>query len=318
MRSDSVALAQVLVIHPGALGDLLLAVPALRALRRTCDRHAIALAAQPRIGSLLEALGVVDAAIAFDSLELDALFIADATRPVDARLLAAAHVVSWFGARDATYRERLSSLVERAMIAPSIPAAGTAVWEQLVRTVAGDVREPSLREPMAVPSDLVAAGRAMLLDAGWDGRTPLVFVHAGASGPRKRWPAAGFARLLNEVCRGHRVRAVLHQGPTDGGVVAALRGHLAVDVLELHSPALPELAGLLHHVALHVGNDSGISHLAAALGVPAVILFAQENAAWRPWSTSAHCIAVDALAGDEDVARVLDAVEKGLGCRDDS
>ncbi|RPH76792.1 MAG: glycosyltransferase family 9 protein, partial [Candidatus Rokuibacteriota bacterium] len=56
--------AVTLAVHPGALGDVLLAVPALRALRATAGGRLV-LAAQPRIGALLQALDVVDHAVAF-------------------------------------------------------------------------------------------------------------------------------------------------------------------------------------------------------------------------------------------------------------
>src|SRR5205085_10955137 len=79
-----------LAIHPGALGDVLLAVPALRALRA---RGPVTLAAQPRLAALLRALDVVDAAVAFDGLALDALFVDAAARTP--RLPPAARVVSW-------------------------------------------------------------------------------------------------------------------------------------------------------------------------------------------------------------------------------
>ena len=47
---------------------------------------------------------------------------------------------------------------------------------------------------------------------------------------------------------------------------------------------LPVLAGVLSHATAYLGNDSGISHLAAALGVPSVVLFAAEGIIWRPWA----------------------------------
>ncbi|HXH82722.1 MAG TPA: hypothetical protein VNN07_07310, partial [Candidatus Tectomicrobia bacterium] len=64
-----------LAIHPGALGDVLLAVPALRALRARGPERVV-LAAQPRLGALLTTLGVVDGATTVEALALDALFVA--------------------------------------------------------------------------------------------------------------------------------------------------------------------------------------------------------------------------------------------------
>ncbi|MGH7278709.1 MAG: hypothetical protein ACREJG_08470, partial [Candidatus Rokuibacteriota bacterium] len=89
-----------LAIHPGALGDVLLAIPALRSLR--ARDGAVVLAAQPRIGALLVALGEVDRTVAFDSLRLEALFADDAGMPA-AMLGQAGRVVCWFGAGDAAF-----------------------------------------------------------------------------------------------------------------------------------------------------------------------------------------------------------------------
>src|SRR4249920_587285 len=98
------AAAIPLAVHPGALGDVLLAVPALRALRAT-SAAPLVLAAQPQIGALLEALGVVDGHVAFDALGLDALFVDDADSLP--RLPDVERVVSWFGALDPVFRRRL-------------------------------------------------------------------------------------------------------------------------------------------------------------------------------------------------------------------
>ncbi|HEY3189671.1 MAG TPA: glycosyltransferase family 9 protein [Solirubrobacteraceae bacterium] len=301
-----------LVIHPGALGDLLLAVPALRALRRVCAEDALVMAAQPRVVALLSALGVVDAHVPFDSLDLDALFVGDAEEPAGGLLREARRVVSWFGARDATYARRLPALIPDAIVASSVDTRGGLVWEHLVKTVGGDVADESLRERVTVPRDLAAGGRARLVGAGWDTVVPLVLVHAGASGPHKRWAAEGFAHVVDDVARAHGLRPVLHEGPADAGVSDAVRCLIDTPALELRDPELPILAGILSQVALYVGNDSGISHLAAALGVPSVVLFAPENVAWRPWGASARAVVVGRTPQDDDITAVVAAVRDRL------
>ena len=304
------ARAGVLVIHPGALGDLLLAIPALRALR---GGGPVTIAAQPRIGRLLRALAIVDGDVSFDDLQLHALFATATERAVDARIRDARRVISWFGARDPTYVGRLTALSTAAVIAPSIPDAHHRVWEHLVETVGGDAADRVLRRPVAVPPDIVAAGHRTLRTAGWDGTAPLLLVHAGASSARKRWPVESFARVVLDAVRTHGVRALLHEGPTDGGVIDALRSHVGHDVLELRDPDLPLLAGVLRHATLHLGNDSGVSHLAAAIGVRSVILFAPEKMAWHPWASAARIVLVGTGASDEDVAAVSTAARQQLG-----
>src|SRR5439155_799344 len=111
MTVDSV---ETLVIHPGALGDVLQAVPAIAALGRLGNR--LTFAGQPRLGELLKGSGVVLAAAPFDTFGLEALFV---DTPVSDRLASRLErfrrVVSWFGAREAGYAHRLRALVPEAL-----------------------------------------------------------------------------------------------------------------------------------------------------------------------------------------------------------
>lgn len=270
--------SHTLAVHPGALGDVLLAVPALRGLRRRASGAPLVLAAEPRIGALLAALGVVDRAVPFDSLRLDTFFTA-APDAVET-LRDAARVVCWFGARDPDLVRNLSRVVPGVSIAPAVGAA-SPVWEHLALTAAPG--EAHRLEPVTVPGALVAEGRRLLEGAGWDGRSRLVMLHPGAGGAAKRWPTEGF-RAVAARLRSAGVTVVLHRGPADAEPVAALRSALRGEVLVIEEPPLPALAGALANVDAYLGNDSGISHLAAAVAAPAIALFTAAARAWRPWA----------------------------------
>jgi len=304
---------RTVVLHPGALGDVLLAIPALRALRATASDDELVLAAQPRIGQLLAALGVVDRALDFDTLGLHALFTASAPGEPARELLAGARVVSWFGSRDAGFADRLRSLARESVIASSVPADRLTVWEHLLASVAtpsaGAASAEAWREPIALRKDIVDAGRRALDDAGWDGARPLVILHPGAGGITKRWPADGFARLAETVVGAFGGEVVVHEGPADRDAVALLHDRVRVPVRALVEPPLETLAGVIHHAALWVGNDSGVSHLAAALGAPTLALFTAANLAWRPWERNARVrvVGVDALAPSDVDAVIADA-----------
>jgi ADP-heptose:LPS heptosyltransferase len=95
-------------------------------------------------------------------------------------------------------------------------------------------------------------------------------------------------------------------------------------LIALREPGLPQLAGALALGRAWLGNDSGLSHLAAALGVPALVLFDPAKLAWRPWSATARIRAVhlggvaapevnaaEVSASDVDAADV-DAVQADL------
>jgi ADP-heptose:LPS heptosyltransferase len=215
--------------------------------------------------------------------------------------------VCWLGARDRGFAQRLGALIPGAIVAPSIGEAGL-VWEHLLTTVAappGDWRDT------LIPSDAVRAeGQRALHAAGWDGTRALVVVHPGAGGGDKRWAATGFAATLGPLAG--RAAIIVHRGPADTAATAELRPLLPGAGL-LDEPELTTLAGALTHASLYLGNDSGPSHLAAALGVPSVLLYLERNLAWRPWAAAAHVVVVTAeTAHALDVERVSAAVRTAL------
>jgi ADP-heptose:LPS heptosyltransferase len=286
-----------LAIHPGALGDVLLAIPALRALRRGGVQ--LGVAAQARIARLLVTLGEADEALDFEALGLSALF-GDGEAP---RLPRVDRLVCWFGARDGGFVARLGRVVPGAIVAPSV--ATGEVWRHLLSTVDGEADVATAR----VPDDLIEEARAALRACGWDGRAPVVLVHPGAGSPAKCWPAEGFAAALAGV----DARIVVHRGPADAEAVAALARRVP-GALVLDAPPLGVLAGALACSAAYVGNDSGVSHLAAAVGAPSVILYGPANLPWRPWAPAPHVRVVTfERAVKEDVDAVTVALRRLLG-----
>lgn len=291
MAGARVAGVSTLAIHPGPVGDVLLAIPALRALRAEDPESPLLLAAQPGVGSLLGALGAVDGALSFDGLGLQALFVDDEAGPAPAALHAAGRIVSWFGSRDAVFARRLRALAPGAVVASPTGDGTRLVWQHLLATVRAAFEvTPAPCDPAPAARH---AGRQALRRAGWRTDTPLVLVHPGAGSRDKRWPAEGFIEVLAPWCARADVTVVVHQGPADADAVAAVDARLAGRARVLPGLSLAELAGALSQAAVYLGNDSGVSHLAAAVGVPSLILFEERRVAWRPWSASAEVILID-------------------------
>jgi len=287
----------ILIIHPGALGDVLQAVPALRGLRAQTPGATLVLAGQPRLGRLLVALGVVDEARAFDGLGLEALFTDGPVPPALAAWLGGfARVVSWFGAREPTYRARLGALAAELTVARPVPDDETPVWRHLRATLSlGDLAETDSVAPIRLPARPPGASA--------------VVVHAGSGGAWKQWPPDRFAEAIGEATARHAVPVIVHQGPADRAAVDALLARLDRPVERLVEPELPDLAAILSGARAYLGGDSGISHLAAAVGAPSVVLFPPAHLPrWSPWSPSARPVA---MTGDE-TPRVTRELEQML------
>jgi ADP-heptose:LPS heptosyltransferase len=302
----------VLAVHPGALGDVLLSVPALRALRRRHPTERLSLAAQPRIGDLLVALGVVDAAVPLDALGLHALFAEDRPFESASALTRWSRCVCWFGSRDPGFARRLRALIPDAVVAPSVSET-RPVWEHLLATIDEPARDQD--EPLKIPSALAATGLGAVTGLGWDETRGPVFVHPGAGGRAKCWSTEGYAAVV-ESLRGGGWTVILHRGPAtpDTEAIDGLLPRLDVAPAVLGEPPLPTLAGALAHASAWIGNDSGVTHLAAALGVPSLVVCTPEMTRWVPWSRTARVVVVttDRLHR-ADLGNVLRGVDRMLG-----
>jgi heptosyltransferase III len=287
MTVDSV---ETLVIHPGALGDVLQAVPALAALGRLGNR--LTFAGQPRLGELLKGSGVVLAAAPFDTFGLEALFVdAPVSDRLASRLERFRRVVSWFGAREAGYANRLGALVPEAIVAPPVPddESPFTVWEHLVDTLTPwGVTLPTELHSLPTTERWRIAARTSLMALEVDESRPLLIAHPGAGARWKRAPTERFAQALERMRRDGGFEVVVHQGPADADAVEALEVALGASSKRLIEPALTELAGALALAHAYIGSDSGVSHLAASVGTPSVILFPPETLRrWAPWGTAA-------------------------------
>ena len=106
----------------------------------------------------------------------------------------------------------------------------------------------------------------------------LVLAPGARYGPAKRWPIERFAAVARAWTRG---RAVIVGGKEDAAEGAALASRLGEAGLDLSGRTdLPALAGVLSRAAAVVSNDSGVAHLAAALGRPTVVVFGSTDPRW--------------------------------------
>ena len=261
---------------------------------------------------MLRGLGLVDAALSFDGLGLSALFTREPL-PVELaeRLARFDRVISWFGAREATYGERLRAAARDVVIASPVPGDGNLapVWQHLLATI-GMASSLDL-----APLDLPAAwreeaGRALGHLGVTPGR-PLLVIHPGAGAAWKRWPVRHLAHVIGRGRREAGAQALIHQGPADLDAADELAGALDAPAPLLIEPDLPLLAGVLGCASAYLGGDSGVSHLAAAVGAPAMILFpAATRERWTPWSPTAT--ALSAEKGLDQTQRVVAAVSAAL------
>jgi ADP-heptose:LPS heptosyltransferase len=301
-----------LIVHPGALGDVLLAGPALGHLRLLGFRTTLAVTS--RLVRLFADSDLVDDARDLEGLALHRLFV-EPTDPVALGALASYDaVVSWLGAGDPVFRASLARLGRPVVVARAAPppGAGRHAGRHLLEALA-----PLGPVPPDLPSARLGVGKAdrdaaeAWLAVRGIGPAEAVVLQPGAGSAAKQWP--GFAALARRL-RDRDLPVVALAGPADASAVEALLATeaLAEDALA-HDWPLPQVAALLSLGRAAVGNDSGPTHLAAAVGCPTVTVFGPTDpAVWAPVGPHVRVVASrpdGAPWADVDVDRVEAALQ---------
>ena len=116
------------------------------------------------------------------------------------------------------------------------------------------------------------------------GREPIVAVHPGSGSEKKNWPTEKFAALCRWLVDELAAQLLIVQGEADEHVAGKLTKLISPrQILIARGLKLVELAAVLERCALFLGNDSGITHLAAAVRTPTVALFGSASMSiWEP------------------------------------
>jgi len=113
----------------------------------------------------------------------------------------------------------------------------------------------------------------------------IALIHPAAAFATKQWAPENFARVA-EFLSARGFAPVAIAAPNEKALLEKLSTEAAVKITSLDL-SLPEVTALAAHSQLFVGNDSGIAHIAAAAGTPAVVIFGSSNIAhWRPWNSA--------------------------------
>ena len=273
----------LVVLHQGAIGDFLLTLSVVGAVRQLLESARVEVIASAASARWAAGRGIIDRCHDPDSVGLHTLFVGDG--PLDPRLSqllrSATTVLSFLAGPDEAIHERLTTATAGRVIsvdprpAPATLAAGTHVTEQW----ATEIRRQGLAIGEPVPpltSPLPAATQ-----------TRRAIIHPGSGGRSKCWPMESFF-VLADALVGQGVRMAWMLGPAEcepgNKTGAAVRQRAASTGEELIVE--PDLAAAAEQIAsciLYIGNDGGMTHVAAATGIPTLAVFtATDPRVWRP------------------------------------
>jgi len=296
------SIRRLLIRGTNWVGDAVMSVPALKAIRRVFPNAGISLLVRPWVRDVYAAAPFVDEILSYDKLERHSgwmgrrLLISElrARRFDMAILLQNAMEAAWiaYWARIPLrlgYRRdgRAILLTHAVRIDPAVRKVHQVYYYLGLLSGAGllDDRpwesEPCRAVSIAVPvsaSDQEAA-RAMLLDHGITADRPVVGLNPGASyGGAKRWPAERFAALADALAERCMAQIVIFGAPSERPVAERVAAQMASPPAVLAGrTTLGHLMGLIRECDLFITNDSGPMHLAAALDVPQLAIFGSTS-----------------------------------------
>ena len=337
---------RLLVVKLSDIGDVLTVTPALQALRQSLPELRISILVPPRSAVVLTGSPLVDEVLAFDKFRFDALSdVADLRQLAygaglfaglrAARFDALAlmhHLTTYWGAA----KYAALALAVRAPLTVGLDNGRGFFLDRAELDLGfGDCHEVEywLRvaallgaEPHPYPMSVAlsatdrAAAETLLSEGG-----PFVAIHPGGGGysTQRRWPLERFVAVARSLRREAGLTPVVVGGPDEAILGAAFEAACDAPIVNLvGQTTLLQAAAVIERCRLFIGNDSGLSHLAAAVGTPVVAVFGPTNdAAWAPWSPSGRsavvraefpcrpCLYVGRAVGHDRVCQAMTCLE---------
>ena len=279
---DPAGSSHILVLRGGAVGDFILTLPALTALRRHWPKAHIDLATYPHVSELGVAGGLADRAISLDKADFARLFAANAQLSPEMTAMIRSYdlIVNYLNDSDTIFAKNLLSAGARRLIHGTPFTTDLHMIDRLLKPL----------DELGIPCSLNEYARLCLSRRHReDGRRQaavfgdkIIALHPGSGSPKKNWPVKRFILLARRIMAETRMTPVFTLGEADDIIALTLRS-AASDIPVLPTCSLVELAQFLSACTGYVGNDSGITHLAAAVGIPVIALFGPTDPRlWAP------------------------------------
>jgi len=287
---------RILVYHAGALGDFITVLPALLLLReklRSCTITLFGLDSRRELGQMA---GCIDSTIDCNSAFFASLFAGEPGKQQLAQLGQFDKAILFTDSDNSLVAALQRCCTEGCLVFSPFPQSGSvhAVEFHCSRLL----DDPLVRWDNRV---LFGGGSSRLENS-------TVVIHPGSGSRAKNWPLERFCQVAQSLSKvGHTVVWVRGEAEQE----LCIPG----DWAQLIEPPLNELTHLLHSSQLYIGNDSGVSHLAAACGTRTIALFGPTNPQlWAPRGPAVKVVcSPNATMDGIEVNQVLEACGS-LGC----
>lgn len=326
LRSSCQRTEKILVIHQGALGDLILSFPALVSLKNE-RKASVALLCPSELGKMAHELNIVEAYFPLESARFATLFCESMTP----------FVKTFIGDYDTIILFSFSEAIEHYVkhnhpgkvyrIDPRPPV------DEEIHIVPYLMRQLQTKRLLISPNIFCSfTSEATSISSGPDGNLPcqerVVVIHPGAGSATKRWPLENLVQVARIIRSEKLGEVVFMVGPAESDLVSILKSRSEDGFRVCEVSDLLYLMGLVRRARCLIGHDSGVTHLSAFIGTPTVAIFGPSNPKrWAPLgratkilrgaSDCTPCFEMEAVRCEDpqclngvSVNMVLDAVRK--------
>lgn len=294
---------KILVIRGGAIGDFILTLPALTALRQQFPEAHLEVLGYPHIVQLALAGGLVDRVQAIEARALAGFFARNGELSEDLRDYFSdfSIIVSYLYDPDEIFKTNMARCTfGQFIVGPHRPDESERV--HATRVFLKPLERLAIFEADPVPHLTLNAQLSTLNQ---------VALHPGSGSDRKNWPETNWVDLIARLLNDTNFNLLLVGGEAEGERLQRLAAALPpARYAVAKSLPLTELGARLQSCAAFVGHDSGITHLAAALGLPTLVLWADTvEEVWRPQGKRLAIIREVTGIGSISVERVMHQLE---------
>ena len=280
----------ILAIHFGALGDVVAAFPAL--LRLKAVHGPICMVCQNNIGSLARHLDIADQWFPLEAAAFASLYSSHVHRLAKEILLSFPKIILFSGS--SSFEKTLRSITENDIfrIRPRPDSdqkihVGRHILSHLIKY---KLLEESSEEKSFPLSQTIHGDRR-----NSDYHPSKIFIHPGSGSRKKCWPIENFIKTASLMeTMGFRPEYIF--GPAEYDLFATLSHRKSLNAVAHKIDTLTELAQLLKTGAGFIGNDSGVSHLSAFLGLPTIAVFGPSDPeVWKPAGRAVKILRPDSV-----------------------
>ncbi len=298
---------RILIIRLSAIGDMLLAIPVLRALKEHYPSANLSVLVEPYVAPVIENNPYVDEIILFDKSKIYGLkanwqfFKSLRSKKFDliVDLYCGTRTALQTFFSGAKYRlgykhkRGLINLAYNLTVTPENVNRHTVIHQlQLVEDL-GII--PSNKDLYISISENSREQKDILLKKLNIYNEPFIIIHPGASSPYKIWYNSGWARIADILKSEYHFNILFTGSKKEKSLIDDIQKLTLEKHFNLAGQTdLHTLSALLECSKLYIGSDNGIMHLAAALQKPIIAIFgASDPIRWAPWNTLYYIVSAD-------------------------